>query len=276
MSLENSNDWSDLIQEANTYSLFYEHLMLDATWNKKSFDVKTKKQLNAYANNPSTHCLLILRAPLITSKQYMELNKHEHITCITVNSLNATAELQWIQQALKQQQLNYTDQNIPKHIQTYTTGNLQAAHQAIERLALMHEPNATLTLESVQTQLLDESQYKLYEISSACLNGEPAKALPLLKRAQRDQVEPTLLLWLITQELRLLEQLAHGASYRDLNIYSFKTNLYQRASKRLSLAAIYQLIQISQALDVQIKSGLSKHTWLMTEQLVLAFSTQPN
>lgn len=273
LNLENTKDWADLIQEANTYSLFYEHLVLDAIWNKKSIDAKSKKILDAYSDAPNPNNLLIVRAPLITAKQCMTLDKHKNITCISINTLNAAAELQWIKKALETHALHYTDANIPKQIQAYTSGNLQAAHQTIERLALMHEPETTLTLESIQTQLLDESQYKLYEISTACLNGDAEKAYTLLKRARRDQVEPTLLLWLMTQELRLLEQLLNGASYRDLNIYSFKTSFYQRANKRLSRGAIYALIKQSQALDVQIKSGQIEHTWHMTEQLVLAFST---
>ena len=162
--------------------------------------------------------------------------------------------------------------DILKHIQTYTHGNLHAANQTIERLALAHEPHTKLTLELVKAQLLDERQFKLYEISGACLDGNPKKALELTKRARLDQVEPILILWFITQELRLLEQIAAGVSHQALKIYSFRTQQYQRASKRLSRNAIYQLIKQSQALDTQIKSGNTKDTWLMTEQLILAFS----
>ncbi len=271
MSLEHPNDWHDFVQEATSYALFYDQLIIDATWNKKNFDAKTKVILNQYADHPSPHCLLILRAPLLTAKQCADFNKHKHIACITIQTLNAGAQINWIKQALKQRDLDYTD-DIPQHIQTYTHGNLHAAHQTIERLALAYEPQTVLTLEAVKTQLLDERQFKLYEISGACLDGHPKKALELTQRARLNQVEPILILWFITQELRLLEQIAAGVSHQALKIYSFRAQQYQRASKRLSRNAIYQLLKQSQALDTQIKSGHNKQTWLMTEQLILNFS----
>ena len=136
----------------------------------------------------------------------------------------------------------------------------------------MYEPGTEITIDALEAQLLDERQYKLYEISSACLEGNAQKALALTERAQRDHVEPILILWFITQELRILEQLAIGISYQALNIYSFRMQQYQRAQKRLSLERIHTLMQQSQALDTHIKSRSSEQTWLMTGQLVLAFA----
>ncbi len=265
---EQPSDWDQLSEHANAYALFYDHLILDVSWNKK-FDAKSKKCLLTYAENPNTRCTLILRAPLAAAKQCADLEKNKHIQLIAINMLNTGAEIHWIKQKLTASGFHYAD-DIPKRIQAYTKGSLHAANQAIERLALSAEPNTELTLEAVQEQLVDERQYKLYEISGACLDGNAKAAISLIRRAQHDQVEPTLILWFIAQELRLLEQLATGSTYQALKIYSFRTNQYQRAIKRLSLERIRQLLKQSQALDVQIKSGDSKQTWLLTEQLVFA------
>jgi len=81
-----------------------------------------------------------------------------------------------------------------------------------------------------------------------------------------------LILWFITQELRLLEQIASGVSHQALNIRSFRTRQYQQASKRLSRADIYQLLRQSQALDVHIKSGSHAQLWRLLEQLIMTMS----
>ncbi|MDF1677500.1 MAG: DNA polymerase III subunit delta [Legionellaceae bacterium] len=269
--LELAQDWHELTETANSYSLFYSQQCIDATWQKKSLDAKSKAHLVDYAKAPNAECLVILRAPLLPPKQCADLSKNSNIVCINIQTLNAGAELRWIQQQLKKNQLTYTEA-VPELIQTYTRGNLHAASQTIERLALTYEPNTTLTIEMTKAQLVDERQYKLYEISSACLEGNAKQALDLTERARKDQVEPILILWFITQELRLLEQLMAGRTYQALKIYSFRTQQYQRALKRLSRDTIYRLIQQSQILDTHIKSGNTKQTWQLTERLIVDFA----
>ncbi len=271
MYLELVQDWHELTETANSYSLFYSQQCIDATWQKKSLDAKSKMHLINYAKAPNPGCLIILRAPLLPPKQCSDLSKSPNIVCINIQILGPGAELRWIQQQLKNNQLTYTEA-IPELIQTYTRGNLHAASQTIERLALTYEPNTMLTIEMAKAQLVDERQYKLYEISSACLEGNTKQAIDLIDRARKDQVEPILILWFITQELRLLEQLMAGQTYPALKIYSFRTQQYQRAVKRLSRDTIHRLIRQSQLLDTHIKSGDTKQTWQLTEQLIVDFA----
>ena len=250
--LNHANDWADLIAEANTYSLFSEQILINASWDKKTLDAKGKAALKSYATNINPNCMLILQAPLVPIRQWPDFSKHQEIALITITSPNAGALLRWIEKQLKQEKFTYT-RNVPNLIQEYTQGNMRAAAQTIERLTLVH--------------------YKLYELSGACLEGNINKALDLVRRAKQDQTEPTLILWFITQELRLLEQIASGVSHQALNIRSFRTRQYQQASKRLSQVDIHQLLRQSQALDVHIKSSSHTHIWRLIEQLIMAMST---
>lgn len=265
-------NWDALMLEANSYCIFSDYISIDTTWEKKSFDAKAKSTLMNYANNPNYNRLVILRAPAVSPIQCNDFNTSKQITVISVQSLQPKAEIDWIKQQLDQQLFTYTNE-IPKLIQIATQGNLQAAHQTIERLVLTCEPNAHLTNEIVKTQLLDERQYKLYEISQACLEGELSKALQLMKRAQQDQIEPTLLLWCLTQELRLLEKLLCGHSYQSLKIPQFKAQLYQSARNRLSRNSILTLLQKSQHIDFNIKTGNHKLVYFLLEALVIEFSS---
>ncbi|MDF1683075.1 MAG: DNA polymerase III subunit delta [Legionellaceae bacterium] len=269
--VSHANDWADLIAEANTYSLFSEQLLINASWDKKTLDAKGKAALKSYAANINSNCMLILQAPLVPIRQWPDFSKHPDIALVTITSPNAGALLRWIEKQLKQDKFTYA-RNVPNLIQEYTQGNMRAAAQTIERLTLIHEPGTHLELDDVREQLLDERDYKLYELSGACLEGNINKALDLARRAKQDQTEPTLILWFITQELRLLEQIASGVSHQALNIRSFRTRQYQQASKRLSRADIHQLLRQSQALDVHIKSSPNTQVWRLVEQLIMAMS----
>jgi len=269
LHLNHPNDWAELTAETNTYSLFSEHRLINASWDKKSLDAKGKAALKAYTDDINSNCMVILQAPLVPIKQWPDFSKHQNIALVTITSPNAGALLRWIENQLKQEKFTYA-RGVPNLIQEYTQGNMRAAAQTIERLALVHEPGMCLELGDVREQLLDERDYKLYELSGACLEGNTSKALDLIQRARQDQTEPTLILWFITQELRLLEQIACGASHQALNIRSFRTRQYQQASNRLSQADIYQLLRQSQALDVHIKSSPSAQVWRLIEGLVMA------
>lgn len=267
--LNHANDWAELIAEANTYSLFSEQRLINASWDKKTLDAKGKAALKAYASDINADCMLILQAPLVPIKQWPDFSKHQDIALVTITSPNAGALLRWIENQLRQTQFTYA-RGVPNLIQEYTQGNMRAAAQTIERLALVHEPGTCLELDDVREQLVDERDYKLYEISGACLEGNTHKALELIYRAKQDQTEPTLILWFLTQELRLLEQINFGASHQALNIRSFRTRQYQLASNRLSKADIHALLRQSQALDVHIKSSSSTLIWRLIEQLCMA------
>jgi len=269
--ISHPNDWAELIAEANTYSLFSEQRLINASWDKKTLDAKGKAALKAYASDINPNCMIILQAPLVPMRQWPDFSKHQDVALVTITSHNAGALLRWIENQLKQTKFTYT-RGVPNLIQEYTQGNMRAAAQTIERLALVHEPGTCLELDDVREQLVDERDYKLYELSGACLEGNTTKALDLVRRAKQDQTEPTLILWFITQELRLLEQISSGVSHQALNIRSFRTRQYQQASNRLSKADIHQLLRQSQALDVHIKSSPTTHVWRLVEQLVMAMS----
>ena len=257
--------------EAESYGLFYDQLILDASLNKKTLDAKSKKTLITYLEkriNPRTR--IIIRAPLLPIKQLTVFNSNQQIGLINITPLKPREHQQWVAHQLKQHHFTYM-RGVIELIQTYTQGHVHAAAQTIERLALVHEPNTCLSLEDVQEQLLDVRDYKLYELSSACLEGNAPKTLDLAMRAKQDQTEPTLMLWFTTQELRLLEQLHAGTSPQALNIRSFRIGSYQQAKKRLSKKHVYQLLRLSQRLDTHIKSGDSTQTWMLLEQLMMLF-----
>lgn len=268
LHINHANDWADLIAEANTYSLFSEQRLINASWDKKTLDAKGKAALKAYASDINPNCMLILQAPLVPIRQWPDFSKHQDVALVTITSPNAAALLRWIENQLRYDKFTYA-RGVPNLIQEYTQGNMRAAAQTIERLALVHELGTYLDLDDVREQLVDERDYKLYELSGACLEGNMNKALDLVRRAKQDQTEPTLILWFITQELRLLEQISSGVSHQALNIRSFRTRQYQQASSRLARSDIHRLLRQSQALDVHIKSSPSALVWRLVEQLIM-------
>jgi DNA polymerase-3 subunit delta len=269
-------DWNTLIEEAYSYSLFSDFSLIQASFDKKNLDSAGKNTLLNYAKKANDRCLIIIQAPLLTSKSLQTLSSIPAITIVQMVSLTGQAMKQWIAEALQNLNLNYS-QDILELIQQYTSGNHLACAQVLTKLELVHQPGDTLTREDILVHLTDQCDYQLYELADACLTGSCAEAIHLTRKACDSKTEVTLILWLLTQEIRLLIQLQHQMSQdipmnqaaAQLKIWPQRTSLYQAALKRLSQHTLLELLKMSQQLDEGFKTGKNKHVWQSVEQIIL-------
>lgn len=277
LHINTATDWTILQEEANSYSLFAEQVLLDARFDKKTIDAAGKAVLNQYLQNINPRCLIILHASAVPTKQLQWLSNHEHVTLVQASPLTGPALQSWIVTQLQQRSIGY-DPQVPALIHQYTQSNLLACAQVIEKLALINDKATVLTLEDVRAQLIDQCEYQLYELADACLAANAVKALHLLRQANNNRTEPTLILWLLTQEIRQLIQLSHALKQHvafsiacsQQKIWPQRTKLYETTLARLPLTRLYELLHDSKQLDEQIKSNQSQHVWNGFEQLALA------
>ena len=190
--------------------------------------------------------------------------------------MDANATKQWIVSQLNRMNLDY-DKSIPTLIYQYNEGNLLACSQVIEKISLLKDNNKKLTIEDVQEHLSNQCDYSMYELADACLQSNLAKALLLIRQSKDNKTEPTLILWILAQEVRLLLQIAQkinqGIPFREaasqLKVWSNKIGLYQTAIKKMKLNILIELLQICEIVDRKIKSGQVSLVWRSLELLAL-------
>ncbi|WP_133127319.1 DNA polymerase III subunit delta [Legionella nagasakiensis] len=278
LHINTMSDWTLLLEEANSYSLFAKQTLLNVYLDKKTIEKAGKEALKHYVSNINPRCLIILRAPQVPTKQLKWLTAYDNVMIVQVFPLTAAALQSWIAFQLNNYTLHYEPQ-IPALIHQYTQGNMLACAQVIEKLVLVHVGNEVLTEAHVMPHLTDQCDYQLYELADACLTAQIEKAIHLLRQAYYNRQEPTLILWLMTQEIRQLIQLSYkmqqsvsfSAACSQLNIWPQRTKLYQTASTRFSLNKLYQLLRLSKQLDEQIKSNQSNQIWHGLERLAILF-----
>ena len=152
-----------------------------------------------------------------------------------------------------------------------------ACAQVIEKLDLINNKDEICTTKMVMDHLTDECDYPLYELTEACLAGLGEKVIHLLRQVSQNKGEPTLILWLLTQEIRTLIQLSQkinkgetlSSACTQLNIWSQRVSLYANTIKRLSLSKLYQHLQQCHELDKLIKSNKNNIIWHELERLAL-------
>ena len=75
-------------------------------------------------------------------------------------------------------------------------GNLLAAHQELQKLALLH-PAGELSFEQVEAAVLNVARYDVTQLSEAVWSGQVARALRMLEGLRAEGVAAVMVHWLL-------------------------------------------------------------------------------
>jgi DNA polymerase-3 subunit delta len=146
-------------------------------------------------------------------------------------------------------------------------GNLLAAHQEIQKLALLH-PRGLLSSEAIEAAVLDVARYDIRQLCAAVLEGQVARALRILQ-GLRDEGETAVgVHWQLSNDLRDLAHVRAALdagrplplALADARVYGARQQLIERAVLRLSAATLSRLLSVSSACDGILK-GLVHEDW---------------
>ena len=83
----------------------------------------------------------------------------------------------------------------------YTEGNLLATHQAIIKLGLLY-PHQAIGIKQIAEVIDDSAQFNIFELGQCLLRGDCRNTVRILNHLRSQDVEPSLVLWLIARECR--------------------------------------------------------------------------
>lgn len=147
-------------------------------------------------------------------------------------------------------------------------GNLLAARQELEKLSLLAHPGE-ISAELLLTQLTDQSRFNPFDFGAAIVEGDRARALHLLRRLRQEGVEPILLLWVLTREIRLIGRW-NPAGQGYTGVPKNRVPLYDRAARRAPSTFWAQLLGRAADIDRAIKGLLLVDPWQLLDRLTLA------
>jgi DNA polymerase-3 subunit delta len=153
-----------------------------------------------------------------------------------------------------------------------------ACAQVIEKIALSNTSNSRINSQQALEHLSDQCDNSLFELVDACLLGQADTAIHILRQSANNKTEATLVLWMLTQEVRILLQLSYLAHQKldfkkacnQLKIWPQRTSLYQLSIKRLHGPVLEKLLHYCKSIDEQIKSNLNTQVWNSLEKLSLS------
>jgi DNA polymerase-3 subunit delta len=162
-------------------------------------------------------------------------------------------------------------------------GNLLAAHQEIQKLALLH-PAGELSLAQVQEAVLDVARFDTDKLRFALLAGEPGRCARLLDGLKAEGVAAPWILWGLSTEIRTLALLRagqdRGESVSDLmkaeRIFdNRRIQALQQTLPRVAGPSLRTALMHAARIDRIIKGIAEGDVWDELLQLCLRLAPRP-
>jgi len=151
-------------------------------------------------------------------------------------------------------------------------GNLLAAQQEIEKLALLHK-DGVVSIDAVQNAVANSARYDVFQLADAALAGDAPRSLRILEGLRAEGAEPPLVLWALCRDLRALADIRNGVAKRAYSVAAERhAALVERAARRIGREPIEPWFEAAARIDRQVKGQATGEAWTTLTGLVAALS----
>jgi DNA polymerase-3 subunit delta len=159
-------------------------------------------------------------------------------------------------------------------------GNLLAAHQELQKLALLHPPGE-LSFEQVEAAVMNVARYDIPKLLDALWSGQAARLLRVLDGLQAEGESAVFVHWSLAEDLRSLARgraaLDSGKplplALKDARVWGAKERVFERVLPGLSADALARLLDAASLCDGIVKGlkhpGWPLDPWAALRRLVL-------
>ena len=263
-------NWNELHLATGNMSLFGGRQLIDLRIPTGKPGREGGKAIQDYCARPSPDALLLVTLPgLDWSEEKATWLKALTEAGVAVKLIPPNlAELPaWIAGRLRRQQQKAGNDAL-HFIAERVEGNLLAAHQEIQKLALLY-PAGELSLQQIQEAVLNVARYDLDGLREALLSGDVARLTRTLDGLQQEGEAPPLVLWAMTEEVRALAQVKAGqkqgqpvdALLKEARVWGARQSLFKRALPRVKEAAANAALEDAARIDRMIKGIGGGDVW---------------
>ncbi|GGD75818.1 DNA polymerase III subunit delta [Lacimicrobium alkaliphilum] len=284
LTVDTGFNWNRLVEASQTLSLFSSRQMIELELPTGKPGAEGAKVLQSLAQSPNPDVLILLHGGRIgkdvqNTKWFKSLDKQGvYIPCYPLEGQHLN---RWISERLNHLGIQAFPELV-RLLSDYCEGNLLAARQEIEKLALIY-PSGQLTLEQAEKAIVDQSRFTVFQLIDVLLEGNPQRAVKMLYRLETEGIEPTIVLWALVREWQTLKSLQHavsqGISLQSLwnkhRIWRNRQSLYQQALQRLNNDQLSQMADKLSHFDQAIKQSSVPRPYVELCHLCLMFIPMP-
>ena len=186
---------------------------------------------------------------------------------------------QWIAGRLNLQQQE-ADTETLDFIADRVEGNLLAAYQEVQKLALLFPPGA-IAFDQVREAVLDVARYDVFNLGEIMLDGDPLRVARVLDGLQGEGTAAPLVLWSLSEEIRAIGKIITGVNggkpasmmLREARIWGQShQSAMQNNLRRFTLGQVTEALRHAAVIDRMAKGLVRGDVWDELLQLALRFA----
>jgi DNA polymerase III subunit delta len=262
LTVERSFKWGALLAANQSQSLFGDKKLIDLRIPTGKPGKDGGAALQEYVADLSPDNLTLITLPKLdwqTQKAAWVTSLQQAAVYIDIPIIERAQLPNWIAQRLSAQGQSAERQSLD-FIADRVEGNLLAAHQEIQKLALLHL-QGKLSFEAIHDAVLNVARYDVFKLNEAMLAGDVARLVRMLDGLKGEGEALPLVLWAVSEELRTLLKLKSGMAQgksvgmllKEYRIWGPREKLMEPALRRLSLATLQKALQDAAQVDKMVK-----------------------
>ena len=162
-------------------------------------------------------------------------------------------------------------------------GNLLAAQQEIDKLALLHPTGTALDADRIRAAVADGARFDVFQLGDAALAGDVERAVRVLGGLREEGTAAPLVLWSLVRETLVLVDAGIRASrdgsaargVQGAGVWQSRSDLYIRALRHHKPGALRRLLRMAGRADQIVKGARPGEPWNALLELTLALAGRP-
>src|SRR3954469_4355256 len=244
LTVERSFKWGELLAANQSQSLFGDKKLIELRIPTGKPGKDGGQALQEYAASLSPDNVTLITLPKLdwqTQKAAWVGALQQAGVFIDIPLVERTQLPAWIGARLAAQQQSADRQSL-EFIADRVEGNLLAAYQEIQKLALLYPPGK-LDFEAIHDAVLNVARYDVFKLNEAMLAGDATRLVRMIEGLKGEGEALPLVLWAMAEEIRTLLKLKSGAAQgrpigallKEYRIWGPRERLMEPALRRLKL-----------------------------------------
>jgi DNA polymerase III subunit delta len=282
LAAERGFDWSELAASAASLSLFGERRLIELRIPSGRPGADGAQAIEALCARLPTDAITLVMLPRLDragqSSSWFQALESKGVV-VNVFPVDRARLPEWISMRLARQRQRAKPETL-RFVADCVEGNLLAAHQEIQKLALLM-PQGELEFDAVREAVMNVARYDAGKLTEAMLSGDRARLARMLEGLRGEGEALPRILWLLAEEIRAVCRVQAGLSAgrslpdvcREARVWGdARQALVGKAARKFSRSALLSALEHAAAVDRMIKGIVKGDAWDELLQLGMRFA----